>query len=315
MERDGAPLDSVEIGQDLQSFDVVKTGGDGLAELDIASAHSPRMTVKISHDTQFTLELSTVNGRQQTSIGIMGGSIALKVAKLGSGQEVNVRTDSAAMGVRGTDFTVSSPPTGDVLVTCDEGEVVCTDDQGKELHAIPGTVVEKRPSELFRTLPVAAPALDAFRAQWGEERRAFLEANALRIIQNNVRLYERLGKELDASTAELERNQAIIGKWTDEDRRGRIGEQRELQRERRVIGALLTRLRRTQFQLERVTFRLARLSVVHARGFGVGTLDGGVTTTEFFTRFQGERRDVERKLSQARFVTKMYVRRNAGRLP
>ena len=315
MERDGAPVDSVEIGQDLQNFDVVKTGSDGLAELDIAAGQSPHMTVKISSDTQFSLELSTLDGKQQTTIGIMGGSIALKVAKLGAAQQVTVKTDSAAMGVRGTDFTVSSPPTGDVLITCDEGEVVCTDDAGKELHAIPGTVVEKRPSELFRTVPVAATDLDAYRTQWGAERTQFLQANALRIIQMNVRLYERLTRELDASTAELLRSQAIIRKWADEDRQGRMGERRQLVRERRAIGGLLVRLRRTQFQLERVAFRIARLQAVHARGFGVGTLDGGVTTAQFFARFQSERRDVEGKLAQARFVTKMYVRRNEGRLP
>jgi hypothetical protein len=315
LERNGTALDSFEIGQDVQGFDVVRTGSDGLAELEISSPQVPAMKVKVSPETQFTLEVSTLKGKQQTTVGIVGGSVALKVAKLGSAQEVSVRTDSAAMGVRGTDFTVTAPPTGDVLVTCDEGEVVCTDDQGKELTAIPGTAVEKRPGEIYRAVPVAATDLDAFRAQWRSERLQYLQANALRIIARNVRLYVMLSRDLNAEIAELSRSRAIIAKWSDEDRRGRIGRRSEILRERRAIGALLARLRRTVFQLERVEYRIERLQALHERGIGVGTLDGGVTTAQFFERFQRERNDVEQKLAQTRYVSKMYVRRNDGQLP
>ncbi|MGA2480279.1 MAG: FecR family protein [Spirochaetia bacterium] len=321
LERNGAAMDSFEIGQDVESFDVVKTGSDGLAEIDISSPQLPAMKVKVSSETQFSVEVSTLKGKQQTTIGIVGGSVSLKVAKLGGAQEVNVRTDSAAMGVRGTDFTVTAPPTGDVLVTCDEGEVVCTDDQGKELSAIPGTVVEKRPSELFRTVPVAATGLEAYRTQWRSERLQFLQANALPIITRNVRLYTTLSRELNLEAAELSRSRTIIGRWADEDRSGRAGRgrgqrgQAQLLRERRIIGALLVRMRRTVFQLERVEFRIERLQALHERGVGTGTLDGGVTTAQFFERFQRERNDVDQKLAQTRFVTKMFVRRNDGQLP
>ncbi len=142
MVRDGADVDGVAIGQDLQSFDLVKTGSDGQAELAIVAPQLPRMTIKMTADTQFSLEVATVNGRLESTVGILGGQIALKVARLLSSQTVRVKTDSAAMGVRGTDFTVTAPESGDVLVTCDEGEVSVTDDQGKDLTAIPGTVVE-----------------------------------------------------------------------------------------------------------------------------------------------------------------------------
>jgi hypothetical protein len=317
LERNGAVQDSVEIGQDLQSFDVVKTGPDGLAEMDITSPQLPAVKVKVSADTQFTLEVSVLKGKRQTTIGIMGGSIALKVAKLGAGQAVNVRTDSAAMGVRGTDFTVTAPPTGDVLVTCDEGAVTCTDDQGKELTAIPGTVVEKRPGEVYRTVPVSASGLEAWRAQWGTERLQYVQANALRIIQRLARLYAGLSRQLGLEAAELARSRAIITRWAEEDRSGRAapGASLQLARERRLIGGLLLRMRRTLFVMERVAYRIERMQVLHARGFGVGTLDGGETTAAFFTRFEKERADLHKNLAQARWVSKMYVRRNDGQLP
>jgi hypothetical protein len=312
--RNGAPVDNVAIGQDVQNFDLVRTGSDGLAELDIASPAVPKMKVKIGSDTQFSLELTSLPGSQQTTLSVIGGSVAMKVARLTSAQAVQVKTDSTTMGVRGTDFVVTAPPSGDVLVTCDDGEVVCTDDQGRELHAIPGTVVEKRPAELFRTVPVSTSELDGFRTRWSADRLQNLEQNAFTRIQVNAALYNRLVRELDTESAELERNRGIVNKWMDEDRQSRIGRRLEVARERRVIGALLPRLRRTQFQLERVTFRLSRLKTIHDRGYGAGTLAGGMTTDQFFQQFESERRDVERKLAMARYVSKMYGKRNDGRL-
>lgn len=315
MIRDGAEVDNLAIGADLQNFDLVRTGSDGLAELDVNSSQSPRMTIKVSADTQFSVEIAAIEGKQQTTLGIIGGSISLKASRLAGTQALSVKTDSAVMGVRGTQFDVTAPPTGDVLVTCDEGEVVVTDDQGKELHAIPGTVVEKRQAELYRTIPVAVSGLAKFRGQWASERAQALEKNAFRLIQANARLYTALVKELNAGHAELAKSQAILRKWADEDKRARIGQRAEIIRERQQIGGLLARLRRIQFRLERVHFRLLRLKSYHDRGIGKGQLEGGVTTGQFFDRFTNERKDVEQKLSLTRSVTKMYVRRSEGRLP
>jgi hypothetical protein len=315
MVRDGADVDGVAIGQDLQSFDLVKTRSDGQAELAISSPQLPRMTIKMSADTQFSVEVATVEGKQESTIGIMGGQIALKVSKLLPTQSVKVKSDSAAMGVRGTDFTVTAPESGDILVACDEGEVVVTDEEGKDLTAVPGTVVEKRPGEVYRTVPVAATGLEQFRTQWRAERSRFMQANALRLIQANARRYLQLSREFNLAHRELARNQGIVRKWAFEDRAGRIGSAAEVLKERRIIGALLQRLRRTAFQLERVAFRLERLQTLHDRGVGTGTIDGGMTTQVFFAQVSRERRDVAQKLALTRFLTKQYLKRNEGRLP
>ena len=70
MVRDGADVDGVAIGQDLQTFDLMKTGPDGQAELAISSPQLPHMTVKMSPDTQFSVEVATVEGKQESTIGI-----------------------------------------------------------------------------------------------------------------------------------------------------------------------------------------------------------------------------------------------------
>jgi hypothetical protein len=273
------------------------------------------MTIKITADTQMSLEISVLSGKQQTVIGIIGGSLALKVAKLASSQGVQVKTDSATAGVRGTSFDVTAPESGDVLVTCDEGDVQVTDDQGRDLHAAPGVVVEKRPGELFRTNAVPAAGLAGYRSGWAADRAAAVTANALRLILVNARLYDRLARDLTAARAELARNDAILAKWKDENRAGRIGQPAEILRERLALGGILTRLRTAQFQLERVTWRLRRLKALHDTGVGVGRLDGGVTTAQFFGRLDRERAAVSEALATTRLLGKLYAKRNDGALP
>jgi hypothetical protein len=315
MVRDGSDVDGVAIGQDLQSFDVVKTGADGQAELAIKAPRLPAMTIKMKSNTQFSLEVATVNGQLEGTVGIIGGQVGLKVAKLLPSQSVRVKTDSAAMGVRGTNFTVTAADSGDVLVTCDEGEVSVTDDQGKDLTAIPGTVVEKIPGESYRTVPAAAASLEAFRTRWTGERAQVVRVNALRLIRANARLYMELSREFMATHQELSKNQDIMRKWAFEDRAGRIGSAAEVGRERRTIGALLVRLRRTAFRLERVAFRLERLQSLHDSGVGVGSLEDGTTTKVFYAQIARERQNVRQKLALTRLLTKQYLKRNEGRLP
>ncbi|HUJ74628.1 MAG TPA: FecR family protein, partial [bacterium] len=289
IQRDGEQLDTPAIGTEIQNFDLVTTGPDGAADISVTTSRAPAMTVHVSADTQFTVELSVLAGKQQTTVSIIGGSVSLKVAKLISAQTVQVKTDSTSMGVRGTSFTVTAPPTGDVLVTCDEGDVLCTDDQGQELHATPGVVVEKRPGELYRNTAVAVAGLGEYVRQWSADRSDSLQRNALRLITANARLYATLSRELSSARADLRRNDALLTKWKTENRQGRIGQRAEVARERAVLGSLLARMRRAQFQLERVTYRLQRLRAIHDQCIGVGTLDGGVTTAQFFARVDTER--------------------------
>jgi hypothetical protein len=313
--RDGDEVDGVQIGQDLQNFDVVRTGADGMAEIAISTPKAPRMTVKVSAGTQFSLEISRMGQKQQTTMGLISGTISLKVAKLAGSQAVNVKSDAAAMGVRGTQFVVTSPPSGDILVTCDEGEVVCTDDEGRELAAIPGTVVEKRPGELFRTVPVAVSSLETFRRNWDVERIDALRANALRAIRAMAVLYVALSRDFDRNYAQLMRQQAVLSKWQNEDRRGKLGSSMEIMREKRDIVRHLFALRKTLFRFERVYFRLLELKGYHDRGFGRGTLTAGETTTQFFQKLEREKRDMMRKMAMVRYVAKLYALRNNGSAP
>ncbi len=282
--RDGAPLssDEVVIGLPIDNFDFMKTGDDGNAQVKVTTNRAAASTITVSPDTQFTFELSTLQGRQSSSVNLISGSLSMKVSTLTGDQDLDVQTENTVLGVRGTEFAVTTSEAGDVLVTCSIGDVSCRTENGTEYHAIPGTVVENQADGPFHTIPVAASDTETFRASWVEQRRAFVRANAARLIQASAARYGQLRASYDRDYAALMRQRSIIDKWRTEDRRGGMGVAREVERDKRAVGATMLRLRKTQFLLERVYFRLLRLKTLHDQGIGKGTLPGGITTDRFF---------------------------------
>jgi hypothetical protein len=315
--RNGEILDAshLGIGAAVENYDVVRTGSDGVVEITVSTPRAPDMSIKVSPNTQFSLELATVGSREQTSLGILGGTVALKVAKLGPAHAVSVVSDSAVMGVRGTEFSVTSPPTGDILVTCASGEVACTDDEGKELRAVPGTAVEKRVGEAYGTVAVGGAELESFRAAWEGERVKALRANALALIRKNAALYESLMEEFNGYHAELLKQQRVLTTWYAEEKQGRVGTDGEVREETMALTDVVARLRETLFLLERVHYRLVRLEEHHRQGFGNGTIRVGLTTEAFFARLRRESADLERKMAVVRHVSKLLALRSGGSQP
>jgi len=214
VQRDGQDIDSSEVqtGLAIENYDMVKTAADGLAEVNITTPKSAGATIKVSPRTEFSFELNSSASRQQSFVGLMSGSLALTVAKLTGSQDLMVQTESAVMGVRGTEFSVTAPATGDVLVTCRTGDVLITDENGKEFHATPGTAVEKKFGEPLVTLEVKGD-VDAFLKSWEEQRAAFLKDHAMDVIQREAQRYDALADEFDSEFAALQEKKDILGKW------------------------------------------------------------------------------------------------------
>jgi hypothetical protein len=269
----------------------------------------------VAPKTQFSLEIGKAGARQQTSLGLVAGMISLKCAKLTDSQAVSVKTESAALGVRGTRFTVTAPASGDILVTCDEGEVVCTDEEGGEQLSLPGQAVEQRAGERLRRVPVAVSSLEQYQRDWLAERISSLKANALKATAAYARRYDQLSRQFSADFAALMKAGKLIDKWAAEDREGRIGGAIEAMKEKKEIVGALFRLRRTLFIFERVYARLLEMKEYHDQGFGRGTLWLGLTSTQFFQRLERDRRDLEGKMAKVRYVARLYALRNDGRVP
>jgi hypothetical protein len=313
--RETIPAWDVFIGMGVENYDLMRTDGTGYAEVELDSPRSAPSIVKISPNTSFYFEMNKIGRDDTTTIGLITGSLSVKVAKLSGRQNVEVATESALMGVRGTDFDVTLSPGGDILVTAEEGRVSCIDDSGQELFAEPGRVVEKRPGELFREVPVAVSDLETFQREWYAEQLEVFKANALGAIKFYAGRYLRLKSRFDSAYGDLQGNTQILRKWYEEDRHGRIGGRMESMREKKELIGELLELRKILYMFERVYFRLIELEGYYREGYGRGQIEPGLSSAAFFNRFNREKRELGEKMAELRYITKLYAKRNDGNFP
>jgi hypothetical protein len=313
--RETIPTWDVYIGMGVENYDLMRTDNTGYAEVEVDSPRSAPSIVKISPNTSFYFEMNKIGKNDTTTIGLITGSLSVKVAKLSGRQNVEVATESALMGVRGTDFAVTLSPGGDILVTAEEGRVSCIDDSGQELFAEPGTVVEKRPGELFREVPVSVSDLETFQRDWYAERLEVFKANALRAIKFYADRYLRLKSRFDSAYGDLQDNSQILRKWYAEDRRGEIGGRMESMREKKELIGELLELRKILYIFERVYFRLIELEGYYREGYGRGQIEPGLSSAAFFNRFNREKQELGKKMAELRYITKLYAKRNDGNFP
>jgi hypothetical protein len=309
------PSWDVFIGMGVENYDLLRTDEKGYAEVEVDDPRSAPALVRISPNTSFYFEMNKIGRDQTTTIGMITGSLSVKVAKLSGRQNVEVATESALMGVRGTDFAVTLSPGGDILVTAEEGRVSCVDESGQELAAEPGTVVEKRPGELFREVPVAVSDLETFQRDWYADRLEVFKSNALQAIKFYAGRYLRLKNRFDSAYNDLQQESQILRKWYAEDRRGEIGGRMETMREKKEIIGELLELRKILYIFERVYFRLVELEGYYHQGYGRGQLEPGLSSSAFFKRFDLEKQVLGKKMAEIRYITKLYAMRNDGNFP
>lgn len=313
--RNSVTLDYVDIGTTIENFDLLTTGEYGLAEVALAMEGSPDTTVKVSPNTAFYFELNQLKQGNKTTIGMISGSVSMKVRKMSRSQAFEVRTESATMGVRGTSFTVTTTVAGDLLISCDEGRVSCRDEGDAELFAVPGKAVEKRSGEIFRAIPVAVSDLQTFQKNWYAERLSVFKNNALKALRFYTIRYLALTENFNQAYTKLYRNKEIISKWIKQDSNGTMGSTMENMREKKKLIGDLLRIRRILFIYERVYFRLQELKGYYDQGYGRGTIKAGLTADAFFRRFERDKDELRRKMARIRYITKLYAIRNNSSFP
>jgi hypothetical protein len=193
--------------------------------------------------------------------------------------------------------------------------VLCREEDGRELTAVPGSVVTQPAGEDFQRVPVAVSDLERFRQDWYAERLEVLKANALKAIRAYALRYVALRERFNRAYAGLARERQVLEKWYEEDRRGKIGGNMEILREKKQLIGHLVELRKVLFVFERVYFRLAELEDYYRQGYGEGALEGSLTSRAFFQAFDRDRAVLERQMAEIRYLTKLYAKRNQGAFP
>jgi len=316
--RNGGPLDEADIdfGMSVENYDTIKTGNDGVFEFELSTGRSPGTTITVDPRTSFSIDVGKVKSTETTSINMISGSLSLKVKKITGAKSVQVRTQSAVMGVRGTAFTITAPPSGQVLVTCKEGSVACTNANGAEVYATPGTAVEQGEDGILKTIPVAVSSLDQFQKNWLAEKISALRANALRAIRYYAPRYNEYYDAFMDGYRNLVSEAEILNKWAEEDKEGIApsGSMQVMMEKKKIAGHLL-RLRGTLFIFERIYYRVAELEEYHQEGSGRGTIKPGLTAAQFYGRFNEDKEALASRMALVRYATKLYALRNDGVSP
>ena len=227
---------ATEIGTVLVSGDSVRTGGDGLVELDRNSA-----TIRIAAGTVFSITESSDAAGQRSTLSIALGAAKFKFGRF-AGTEPRIATMSAIAGVRGTEFSVYAGADGSSVITVDEGLV--------ELTAA-GEIVELTATEGVEVRPGAPPgekfdfsAGEFNFSTWNAEREAAL-------LSDPVGSLRQVEKQLDQFISEI---RAFAPR---------------LETEREALAADRTRLAAIEDRQQRTPFYQSTVQPRERRAFGL----------------------------------------------
>jgi hypothetical protein len=318
--RNGKTISAPNIGDPILSGDLIKTQSDGLLiiAMDKNTGMGGKLTVKAR--SSLYVSLDEVKGEPRTRIQMLTGAIGSKVSKLAGSPTVAVSTSSAVMAVRGTEYEVvvsinASDADGDsqqaTLVTCTESKVAVSDGQD-EVEVPAGKVLEKRPGERMRFIPVAVSSVKGFSQKWITDEISAFRADAPRALADYAKRYADLSAKFAAAYEPFQKS-PTPKKWADEDRSGaKINPlDPEVLREKKEIAGYLLNIRKVLFLFERVYYRADELSDAIA-----GTenekreIRAGLTAGDFIRQVQAERGRLAAQVARYRYIEDLYRQRS-----
>jgi hypothetical protein len=178
------------IGDILNTGDGVRTGADGLVELE-----QKGVTLRIDPGTVFTLMEKEQKGRSTGVLALILGSVKFRYDRL-TGQEPLIQTASCIAGVRGTELSVYAGVDGSALIVVEKGAVE-VEAEGAAVALAPEEAVEVRPGQ---------PPGDTFRVHrdqidystWNDEKLKALAADplaSLEAVRGGMEYYIRQANE------------------------------------------------------------------------------------------------------------------------
>ncbi|HAE22781.1 MAG TPA: hypothetical protein DCG47_10725 [Spirochaetaceae bacterium] len=311
--RGNKSLGEANIGDEVMPDDLIKTAADGIVIINLDRSTGMRGTLTIRPKSVAYLRLNKESSGVKSGIELISGQIASKMTKLAGNPSFNVSTETVAMGVRGTAFSVATSVNGSVLITCTEGEVSAND--GQATVAVPaGKAVERKPSERLRLLAVAISDPEQFEKRWIADEIEAFRADAPRALADFERRYTDLKERFIAAFDPLQKSETLA-KWIREDSAGlvpRANDPATLREKRELIGKI-QEVRKILFIFERIYYRIDQLE-----GIVLGTplerveLKKGMTAGDFLRRFRAEASALERRVATFRYAERLYALRNEG---
>jgi hypothetical protein len=304
--RDGRKIDAyqVDIGFLIEEFDMVETGSDGFVEFALTSSYGGGATVTVQPGTSFYFEGVESDDRKETQFAAMAGSMGYRVKKLSGNEAFRVRTESAVMGVRGTEFDVTISPEGSVLVACGEGLVEVADEkEGGSYVSQPGQVVEQLTEQGLQPRRVSPSELEAFRTEWVSLREEVFKRGAPTFIKSYAQRYLSYLPKFEEAYAELESNRDALKRFEGGGSGGSLG---SVFQAKRKVSPAVVKMRSILPMFEHVFFRLQTLERYHAQGVGRGMINSRTSSERFFTSYSREAQQIKRRISETYFLLRLY---------
>ena len=304
--RDGEALDwwDVDIGLGINDYDLIETGKDSYVEIEVLTPGNQGTVVKISENTAFYFDLKEVGGATKTTFQLLAGSLAMKVGKLTGSNAVEVNTESAVMGVRGTEFDVFIGPEGSVLVTCEEGKVqVSQNDNKSSKMAQPGAVVRKDFGSDIRDLKIDTEDLELYKAFWVKERDEVFKSGAKDFIKYYSAQYEKVLPKFLFAYEKLKGVKDTLIKYGSMQNAS-LG-QMVLAKEE--VSGPIFEMRSVFPFFEHVFYSVQTLEGYHDMGLGMGMISDSLSSTAFFSEFTGSKKLRKNQLAEVRRYFKLYL--------
>jgi len=317
--RSGAPLKASEVdaGFAFENNDEIKVSSDGSADISIDTKTGIRANLHLKASTTVLLDLSSLAKKSQTgTLDLLSGSVALKVQKMVGANALEVRTETANMGVRGTVFNVDTELDGSTLLTTDEGRVELSPEQGPHHFSVPGLAIRGDGDETSHWTETKVTDSTAYIEGWHRERLKYFEEHKEVVVGRIADRYEHLSVQFDREYGRLEQDRELWNRWSAEESSGTRSPSLADAKLRNRIEANLVSLRQVSWSLERMHHRLGaietRLGPPAFSQLKVKTASGN--WGEFVQRWHGNRANLETRLALTHYRAKLFAVRHGGTL-
>jgi len=299
--RQGEFLDyyDVDYGLQIAEEDIISTGLDGYVEIELAAPNAGTV-LKVNPDTTFYFSTSGT----QTDMRLLSGSLALKVGKLTSGETLNVQTETAVMGVRGTEFTVNIGADTELLVTCVEGKVSCSSST-RETFAEPGTVSMWSQTSDFKEENVPVSEIDEFTKKWQQLRVEALMVNGLKSAEYYSRQLATYQPRLEQAINSIDES-TIMG-YARKMEQGQELSRTQAVRDKMSLSRGVLAIRSNLVMYEQIFFTLNQLNKYYNQGMIEGRFSDGTNSSQFFRQFERNARANMTMIAKAHYYMRVYT--------
>jgi len=314
--RDGQPVYAgMDFGFPVENFDWFYTGAADLLHMRTVSGIGVDARIEAQPDTSFYIVLSPDLTSQSAVVMLLSGTVSVDVHALSSDSDFQVQSGNVVMSVRGTRFTVTRTAAGDLLVTCDEGRVVCRSEDGELLFATPQTAVERTGSDVFRNTMDDGPA-GVLRRSWISKRIDALETDPLPAVKGRLERYSQLRDRFNRAFAALLSGRETLENWMKHDRlaAAAVSDETEKAVPPEALGALAT-IMPLQAELEEVIRSVGKVEEFYNRGVLELPQEEESHARALFRQVTNDRRLLLSRIATVRYILKLYAAWNGGMLP